>query len=150
MVSEVRVVDPHHALYGERLTLLSLVCARGPKYIAVCLADGRRRLLPRAATDLDQPALAEPDVPRISARTLLPLARLIQRMLTASQEVTSHAEPNPPDPFLSCAAGGVATAALDSATALAGPAAPGPDSASAAPRPAAVASASGRRGGAPC
>jgi len=150
VISEVRVVDPCHALCGERLTLLSLVCARGPKYIAVRLADGRRRLLPRAATDLDQPALAEPDVPRISARTLLPLARLVRRMLAASQEETSHAEPNPPDPSLSCAAGGATTPVPDSATALAGPAAPGPDAAGAAPRPAAAASAPGRRGGAPC
>ncbi len=115
MVSEVRVIDPHHALCGKQLTLLSLVCARGPKYIAVRLADGRRRLVSRAATDLDQPALAEPDVLRISARTLLPLARLVRRMLAASKEETSHAEPNPPDPPLSCAAGGATTPAPDGA-----------------------------------
>ena len=33
------------------------------------------------------------NVPRTSARTLLPLARLVRRMLDASQEETSHAHP---------------------------------------------------------
>jgi hypothetical protein len=93
VVPEVTIVDPHHPLRGERLKVLSLACARGAGFIAVRLADGRRRLVRCAATDIDHPATAEPEAPRISVRTLLPLARHIRRMLAASQEGTSHVEP---------------------------------------------------------
>jgi hypothetical protein len=86
VISEVTIVDPHHPLCGEWLKLLSLTCARGAGFIAVALADGRRRLIRRSATDLDRSAVAEPDMPRISARILLPLARQVRRMLARSQE----------------------------------------------------------------
>ena len=66
------MTDPHHPLFGQRLKLLSLACSRGPAFIAVALPDGRRRLIRRAATDLEQrdppvghhaEHLAEPAVP---------------------------------------------------------------------------------------
>jgi hypothetical protein len=84
-------------LFGQRLKLLSLACSRGPAFIAVGLPDGRRRLIRRAATDLEHPA-AETGaaVPRISARALLPLARHIRSMLVACSEEARHATPSPP------------------------------------------------------
>ena len=93
-------MDPHHPLCGQRLQLLSLTCARGPAFIAVALPDGRRRLLRRAATDLDQPAAPIPSVAvlRISARTLVPLARRIRNMLAASIREVAHADAPIPDP----------------------------------------------------
>ena len=93
------VTDPRHPLVGQRLTVLSLLCARGPRFIAVALPDGRRRLIRRAATDLERPACAtELPVPRVSARTLLPLARLVRSVLAASSAEPADAVPSPPDP----------------------------------------------------
>lgn len=86
MIREITVIDPQHPLRGERLALLSLSCGRGPNFIAVGLPDGRRCLIRRAATDLDQPAMIEPVVQRVSVRTLLPLARHLRRILATSQE----------------------------------------------------------------
>jgi hypothetical protein len=84
-------------LFGQRLKLLSLACSRGPAFIAVALPDGRRRLIRRAATDLEHPAAETGTaVPRISARALLPLARHIRSMLAASSEEGRHATPSPP------------------------------------------------------
>jgi hypothetical protein len=51
-VSHVTVTDPHHALWGQLLPLVSLHSARGPAYIVIALPDGRRRSLRRACTDL--------------------------------------------------------------------------------------------------
>jgi len=93
VIREITVIDPLHPLRGERLALLSLSCSRGPNFIAAGLSDGRRRLIRRAATDLDQPAMIEPVVQRVSVRTLLPLARHLRRILAASQEEAPHVEP---------------------------------------------------------
>ena len=154
MIPEVTIIDPHHPLRGERLKVLSLTCARGAGFIAVRLADGRRRLVRRAATDLDRPATAEPEAPRISVRTLLPLARHVRRMLAASQEGTPHADPNPPDPPSARPPGGASAQGPAWPAAVAGLGAPGPDAAGAADRPparpAAPAPAPRRGGGAPC
>lgn len=59
MIREITVIDPQHPLRGERLALLSLSCSRGPNFIAIGLPDGRRRLIRRAATDIDQPVMTE-------------------------------------------------------------------------------------------
>jgi hypothetical protein len=53
-VTEVTITDPHHALYGQRLELVSSSSARGPRHVTVALADGRRRSVRRAATDLGE------------------------------------------------------------------------------------------------
>lgn len=146
MISEVMVIDPHHPLHGERLRLLSLTCARGAGFIAVSLEDGRRRLLRRAATDLDQLAAAEPEVARISVRKLLPLAQLVRRMLAVSQERTSRAEPPASCPPRPCDPEGAAPS--PSAT-VAGVDRRGPNQAGAAGRPPGPSATSGT-GGTPC
>jgi hypothetical protein len=74
---------------------LSLGCSRGPGFIAVALPDGRRRLIRRAATDLDWPLASAVMLPRISLRTLLPLARLIRSMVAASCKEACHADTLP-------------------------------------------------------
>ncbi len=91
LISVVTVTDPRHALHGQHLAVLSLGCSRGPRFIAVALPDGRRRLIRRAATDLERPATTEPPVPRVSARLLLPLARHIRSLVTLTSTETTHA-----------------------------------------------------------
>src|SRR3954452_5554950 len=85
LVSHVTVTDPHHALCGQLLPLVSLQWARGPAYIVVALPDGRRRSLRRASTDLagtaEAPLYAGPP---ISVGTLLPLARHIVACLAVA------------------------------------------------------------------
>jgi hypothetical protein len=90
LVSHVTVIDPHHALWGQRLPLVSLHAARGPAYVVIALPDGRRRSLRRASTDLAGTAEAPLyDGPRISVGTLLPLARhIVTRLAVAVEEVT--------------------------------------------------------------
>lgn len=75
------------------MTLLSLSCSRGPAFIAVALPDGRRRLIRRAATDLEQPLGPLVVEPRLCAYMLLPLARLVRGMLAASAQEACHAQP---------------------------------------------------------
>src|SRR3954467_4337165 len=78
LVSHVTVTDRHHALCGQLLPLVSLHSARGPAYIIVALPDGRCPARRRASTDRAGTAEAPLyDAPRISAGTLLPLARHI-------------------------------------------------------------------------
>jgi hypothetical protein len=89
VVSEVSVTDPRHPLFGQSLRLLSLTCSRGPAFVAVALPDGRRRLVRRAATSLDQPPPTTMTLPHISVRALLPLARHIRSMVAAFLEEAS-------------------------------------------------------------
>jgi hypothetical protein len=76
-VSHVTVTDPRHALYGHRFAILMGRSGRGPGYVVVELADGRRRSIRIASTDLAEAAIAPSPkaagLPRISARTLIPL-----------------------------------------------------------------------------
>ena len=88
----ITVTDPRHPLCGQRLQVLSLTCARGPRFIAVALPDGRRRLIRRAATELEHPLQPDRAVARISVRMLLPLARHIRRVVAASFEEATHAD----------------------------------------------------------
>ncbi len=53
LVARVSVIDPHHPLFGQRLDLSSHASGRRPGWVSLVLADGRRRWVPRAATDLD-------------------------------------------------------------------------------------------------
>ena len=91
----MRVTDPRHPLFGQRLTVLDLSCSRGPRFIAVALLDGRRRLIRRAATELEHPATTDLPVPLVSARTLLPLARHVRGMLAASSTEPADVVPSP-------------------------------------------------------
>jgi hypothetical protein len=104
LMSHVTVTDPHHALSGQQLSLVSLRSARGPAYIVVALPDGRRRSLRRSSTDLAGPAGAPPIAPvillhngfRISVGTLLPLARHIVARLAAPVEEVTRDDHSPP------------------------------------------------------
>jgi len=77
-VSRVRVVDPHHPLYGECYPVSERRSGRGPGLIVIRLADGRERSIPRSATAPASIPNGELATPRrhvhISVRTLLPLA----------------------------------------------------------------------------
>jgi len=59
------------------------------------LPDGRRRLMPHAATDLERPFTPRMALPLISVRTLLPLARHIRSMLASSNEEVCHVNSPP-------------------------------------------------------
>ena len=119
LVSHVTVIDPHHALCGQLLPLVSLHSARGPAYVVIALPDGRRRSLRRALTDLAGAATASSvaslcDGPRVSVGTLLPLARhIVARLATAVEEVTraDHA-PSVAEPSSRCVTAIAAAAAL--------------------------------------
>ena len=140
-ISAVIVTDPRHPLCGQRLQVLSLTCARGPRFIAVALPDGRRRLIRRAAIELEHPVQPEQAVARISVRMLLPLARHIRRVVAASPEEATYADTPQPSPT------SVRTRAAAPSASLASVAAPGPGttgSASCASAPAPS------RGGASC
>jgi hypothetical protein len=86
VVSRVTITDPRHFLFGHRLAVLDERSGRGPSYVVVELADGRKRSVRIAATDLVPPgnlsSAAEPSLPCISVRTLIPLARHLNRILT--------------------------------------------------------------------
>jgi hypothetical protein len=125
VVSHITVTDPHHALSGQRLPLVSLYSARGPAFVVIELGDGRRRSIRRSATDLGTPSsgasLRASDLPRISARILLPLARHLTTTLASSaEEVICHGH-HPTDPA-SCCVSSVHANAGAPATALAEPA----------------------------
>ena len=99
LVSHVTVTDRHHALCGQRLRLVPIRSSRGPAYIVVELPGGRRRSLRRSVTDLTGAAEATPsaeqEAARISARTLLPLARHLAASLAASAVEVPHADRSP-------------------------------------------------------
>src|SRR6185312_2843626 len=78
VIPGIRVVDPSHPLFAKSLRLLSERCGRGKRFVAVALEDGRRRLVLRSATDLDCGKQGIAPQSRISARSLLPLARHIR------------------------------------------------------------------------
>jgi hypothetical protein len=81
------------------LRLVPIRSSRGPAYIVVELPGGRRRSLRRSVTDLTGAAEATPsaeqEAPRISARTLLPLARHVATSLAASAVEVPHADHAP-------------------------------------------------------
>ena len=106
MVSEVTVTDPRHFLSGHRLAVLDERSGRGPSYVVVELADGGKRSVRIAATDLVPPgnssSAAEPSLPRISVRTLIPLARHLNRILTLLTEEVIRDEPASPSASSRC------------------------------------------------
>jgi hypothetical protein len=93
-VAQVRVLDPHHPLFGSRFPVIYRQSGRGPGMIVVRLPDGRERLIPRSATDLAFSAEGSaPSVPQrmhISVRTLLPLANHVRAVLASRHEDVSN------------------------------------------------------------
>ena len=87
------ITDPTHPLYGHTLPLLTVRVNRSKTHVTVLLPTGRRRSVPRSATDLGRPAEEashDPPLPVISVRTILPLARFVQGLKQAKEE--RHAE----------------------------------------------------------
>jgi hypothetical protein len=92
-VAQVRVVDPHHPLFGKCFPVSDRRSGRGPRLIVVRLPDGRERGIPRLATAPTSASddLVEADPSRrvhISVRTLLPLANHVRAVLASR-----HADP---------------------------------------------------------
>lgn len=89
-VAQVRVIDPHHPLYGSCLPVSDRRSGRGPDLIVVRLADGRERSIQRSATDLPSRAAGSTQTAKqpmhISVRTLLPLATHIRAVLASRHE----------------------------------------------------------------
>jgi len=85
-VSQVRVLDPLHPLYGQQLAVGDRQAAKSA-LIVVRLPDGRERSIPRAATDLayshDPPPPRASRDAHISVRTLLPLANHVRIVLAS-------------------------------------------------------------------
>ena len=106
VVSRVTITDPRHFLFGHRLAVLDERSGRGPSYVVVELTDGRKRSVRIAATDLVPPrnlsSAAEPSLPRISVRTLIPLARHLNRILTLLTEEVIRDEPASPSASSRC------------------------------------------------
>jgi hypothetical protein len=95
VISAIKVMDPTHPLFGKTLRLLSEQCGRGKAFVAVAIEDGRRRLIPRTATDLDSQKHHSSPLSLISARSLLPLARHIQCCLSSFNSKASHENGSP-------------------------------------------------------
>jgi hypothetical protein len=77
---EVTITDPTHPLYGQTLPCLSVRVHRSKTCVTVLLPTGRRRSVPRSATNLEHQAEhvpSDPPLPVISVRTILPLARFV-------------------------------------------------------------------------
>lgn len=90
---EVKVTDPTHPLYGQTLPRLPVRINRSTPSVMVLLPTGRRHAIPRSATDLEYPVEVVSQasaLPTISVRTILPLARFVQRLKQAKEE--SHAK----------------------------------------------------------
>jgi Family of unknown function (DUF5372) len=90
---EVTITDPTHPLFGQTLPLLTVRINRSKTHVTVLLPTGRRRSVPRSATDLERPveqASHEPPLPVITVRTILPLARFVQGLKQPKEE--RHAE----------------------------------------------------------
>jgi hypothetical protein len=89
-VAQIRVVDPHHPLYGGCFPVVDRRSGRGPGLIVVRLADGRERAIQRSATDLAVGFVGSaPTADRcmhISVRTLLPLANHVRAVLGSRHE----------------------------------------------------------------
>ena len=118
VVPTVTVTDPCHPLNGRTCELVRPVSSRGKAMLTLRLPDGQLRSVPRAATDIDghsQVAVSR-EGPLISVRTLLPVARLVRLMITATEEVacdvalrsgstSTAAAPVPPSPSHLASAG---------------------------------------------
>jgi hypothetical protein len=83
----VRIVDVTHPLYGQQLEVSASGPSRRIGWVGVLLRDGRHRWIPQKATDLEEAACGvrpNRDLPRVSVRTLLPLAQYVRARLSAA------------------------------------------------------------------
>jgi len=86
-VSEVKVVDPHHPLYGGCFPVSERRSGRGRGLIVIRLPDGRERAISRAAVSAflasEDLTAAGSRLGQISVRTLLPLANHVRAVLAS-------------------------------------------------------------------
>jgi len=86
----ITVTDSRHSLFGQRFTVLPERSGRGPAFVVVELPDGRRRSIRISSTDLGHASTPAdkraPDPPRVSVRTLIPLARHLNTKLSLLAE----------------------------------------------------------------
>ena len=86
-VAEVRVIDPHHPLYGGCFPVSERRSGRGLALIVIRLPDGRERAISRAAIAVSPASenltAAASRLGRISVRTLLPLANHVRAVLAS-------------------------------------------------------------------
>ena len=96
-MSHVTITDPHHFLFGRRLEVLKERSGRGPAYVVVSLPDGRPRAVRIASTDLGETPITSglnaADLPRISARTLIPLMQHLSASLSLLDEKVIRDDP---------------------------------------------------------
>jgi hypothetical protein len=101
--AHLTITDPHHFLFGHRLSVVPERSARGSAYVVVALPDGRRRSVRIASTNLvEAPTMPGPDIPslpRISARTLIPLMQHLSANLSLLDDKVIR--DGPPTPFRS-------------------------------------------------
>jgi hypothetical protein len=100
---QVTIIDPTHPLFGQIFPLIQPTSPQGPAYILIQLPTGRRRAVPRVATDLDgapSPRPAPGPLPCISVRTILPLAHRVRAMVLAMEDchADTHTAPGAAQP----------------------------------------------------
>jgi hypothetical protein len=87
-LTHVTIVDPRHPLFGRTFALRDF-SPRGNSSVTIQLPNGQRRVVPRSVTNLDANEFSESavgDLPIISVRTILPVARFVQAKLRATEE----------------------------------------------------------------
>lgn len=104
--SQVTITDRQHPLFGQRLALTDERSGRGPAYVVARLPDGRTRSIRITATDLTAPDFSAgrqvAGLPRISVRTLIPLAQHLNRILNLLIEEVIRDEPTSPSASSRC------------------------------------------------
>jgi hypothetical protein len=104
MATQATVTDPTHPLVGRTLPVLRFTTINRMDHVVLLLPDGQHRVIPRGATDLTADAaapIAANALPRVSARTLLPLAFQVRalRQAQAYQEAKDDGTHSPaPEP----------------------------------------------------
>src|SRR5690242_5820185 len=101
LLPRIRVIDAVHPLFGQPLEVSPSGLIRRIGWIRVVLPDGRHRWIPQKATDLNVSACgARPnrDLPRVSVRTLIPLAEYVRARLSALGERFDETSGHTADP----------------------------------------------------
>jgi hypothetical protein len=98
----VTITERTHPFFGRTFPVVRDTSSLGVSYLVVELPNGRTRSVPIAATeDTTETARHSPSgLLPISARTLLPVARHLQVMVRAKEEVTDDAS-SAPQPSIS-------------------------------------------------
>jgi hypothetical protein len=89
-LSEVTITDPAHPLFGRTFPLVQHKSPRGKSQLIIQLPNGLLRSVPHSSTNLSTSSLPTPcaELPAISVWTILPLARFIQNLLQAAEEIS--------------------------------------------------------------